>query len=100
MILVTLVGASASAAPGAYNPALTHLPLVSSYFIKPPLLSDAHQPVGAAYTCFRSVRFKPGPSGAHVVPPSLVARNALVSKRNTTKARSGRSESIATSRMC
>src|SRR5579862_8700549 len=30
------------------KPALTHLLLVSSYFIQPPLFSEAHQPVGAA----------------------------------------------------
>src|SRR3984893_15268068 len=45
---VTLVGAEASGASAANNPAFTHLPVVSSYFIQPPLLSDAHHPVGAA----------------------------------------------------
>src|SRR5216683_5019025 len=37
-ILVTLTGARASGASGAYMPVLIHLPEVSSYFIKPPLL--------------------------------------------------------------
>src|ERR1700726_182148 len=30
------------------SPTLTHLALVSSYFIKPPLLREAHQPMGEA----------------------------------------------------
>src|SRR5579871_1855983 len=47
-IFVTFVGAGASGASCAYNPALTHLPPVSSYFIQPPLFSEAHHPVGAA----------------------------------------------------
>src|SRR5262249_33340084 len=47
-ILVTLVGAGASPASTTYRPVLTHLPEVSSYFIKPPLLSVATHPVGAA----------------------------------------------------
>src|ERR1700722_650961 len=47
-IFVTLVGAGASGASGANNPALIHFPLLSSYFIQPPLLSEAHHPVGAA----------------------------------------------------
>src|ERR1700719_3203379 len=34
--------------PPANSPALTHLAPVSSYFIKPPLLRDAHQPLGEA----------------------------------------------------
>jgi len=32
----------------ANNPARIHLALVSSYFIRPPLLRDAHQPPGEA----------------------------------------------------
>src|SRR5258707_3809535 len=82
-ILVTLTGAGASPASGAYRPVLIHLPEVSSYFIKPPLLSEATQPVGAAYTCLRSVGFSPGPGGAHAGPPSLVGRKALWSKVST-----------------
>src|ERR1700730_7225734 len=42
-------GAAADGAASATNkPAFTHLPLGSSYFVQPPLFSDAHQPVGAA----------------------------------------------------
>src|SRR5215471_1870823 len=43
--LVVLV--AAAGASGAYKPARTHLCVVSSYFIQPPLVSDAHQPLGA-----------------------------------------------------
>src|SRR5208283_1650539 len=38
------------AGSGTYSPARTHLCAASSYFIHPPLVSVAHQPVGAAYT--------------------------------------------------
>src|SRR5215471_12972418 len=55
-------GVATGVALATSNPALTHFPFVSSYFMRPPAFTEAHQPVGAAYTCFRSVRFRPVPS--------------------------------------
>src|SRR5208282_2525508 len=87
-------------ASGTYKPARTHFWVASSYLDQPPLVREAHQPVGAAYTWRISVRFNPGPSVLQVVPPSLVARKALSSKVSTTNARSGCSRSTATSERC
>src|SRR5450755_857026 len=39
---------AANGASGTYSPAFTHLFVVSSYFIHPPEVSEAHHPFGAA----------------------------------------------------
>src|SRR5208337_1347554 len=45
---LVVFAAGAEAVSGTYSPARTHLCAASSYFIHPPLVNAAHQPVGAA----------------------------------------------------